>query len=228
MLLDDQLRLAAHDLHRVAFVVDYVRVTDQLEQQCLNRNRLARGRALPHRYRRGRAILRLRKLGGVCRRGQPAQRASAAFRPGAVAIAALLARRHRQVFASVDQIPHQPDLARACAALFTPRRRGTGVVGELLQRLQTEFPHRDSRRHQRRERMRTELSVHRRRLPASRRERLAGARVQRHAGTPDDRQELRQCPGETMRGELFDMVAEPPRRVRRHVGSCPGPSLVQQ
>ena len=220
VLVDHELGLPPHDVdHRTGLVED-VRVAGKLEQR-----RLVHAVAQPAvpvaglpDPRRGRTVLLLQELHRRRRRGEPLQRDRLAGGPRAVPVLMLLARPGHDLAGVFENLPRQPAPAGGRTTLVRRGRLVAGLERQLLQRLQGIFPLRH-RRQQEGQRPGAEPRVYRGGLFAVHRRGSGTPFLHPQVGLADDRQTLRQRPGEAV-GPYAVHVADQ-RLIRGLVGVLP-------
>ena len=147
VLVDHELGLPSHDLHRGPGLVEDMRMTGKLEQR-----RLVHGVAQPAvpvarlpDLRRGGTVLVQQELDRRGRCGEPLHRDRLAGGPRAVLVLMLLARPGHDLAGVFANLPRQPAPAGGRAALLRCRRLVAGLERQLLKRLQGILPLRHRR-----------------------------------------------------------------------------------
>ena len=197
VLVDHELGLPAHHLHRSAVLAEDVRMTGELEQTRLVQvvlRTVAPVTPFPDLRGRG-AVLVQQEIHRRGRSREPLHRDRLAGRPGAVPVLLLLARLGRELAEVLVNGPREPAPAGGRAALLRRRRLAPGLECERLERLQGILPLRH-RREQGGQRPRAETRMQRGRFVAACRRGPGASLRHLQLGLAEDRQALRQGPVE--------------------------------
>ena len=220
VLVDHELGLASHDFHHPAGLVEDMRVTGKREQR-----RLVHDIAQPAfpvadlpDLRRGGAILLQQEIHRRRRRGEPLQRDRLAGGPRAVPVLMLLARLGHDLAGVFAQLPRQPAPAGGRTTLLRRGRLVAGLERQLLERLQGILPLRH-RRQQGDQRPGAEPRVYRGGLLPVLRRGPEAPFLHPQVGLADDRQTLRQRPGEA--GDPYAVHIADQRLTRGPFGVLP-------